>query len=47
MEYPAMKVGPLPPDRSRHAALVLADAFRDYPAWLAIAHVEAGRDGGC
>jgi GNAT superfamily N-acetyltransferase len=36
LEYRAMKVGPLPPDRSRHAARLLADAFRDYPAWLAI-----------
>ena len=26
-----MKVGPLPPDRSRHAAHVLADAFRGLP----------------
>jgi GNAT superfamily N-acetyltransferase len=31
-----MEVGPLPPERTREAACVLADAFRDYPAWRSI-----------
>jgi ribosomal protein S18 acetylase RimI-like enzyme len=31
-----MDVHPLPPERAREAASVLADAFRDYPAWCAI-----------
>jgi GNAT superfamily N-acetyltransferase len=35
-EYQAMNVDPLPPDRFREAARLLADAFLDYPAWRAI-----------
>jgi ribosomal protein S18 acetylase RimI-like enzyme len=35
-EYQAMDVDPLPPARFREAAFLLADAFRDYPAWRAI-----------
>jgi ribosomal protein S18 acetylase RimI-like enzyme len=31
-----MEVVPLPPRQSREAACLLADAFRDYPVWLAI-----------
>ncbi|MGH2991873.1 MAG: GNAT family N-acetyltransferase [Solirubrobacterales bacterium] len=31
-----MEVVPLPVDRSRDAACLLADAFRDYPAWRSI-----------
>ena len=31
-----MQVGPLQPARFQEAAFLLADAFRDYPAWLAI-----------
>jgi GNAT superfamily N-acetyltransferase len=36
MEYRAMQVGPLPPARFQEAAFLLANAFRDYPAWVAI-----------
>jgi GNAT superfamily N-acetyltransferase len=36
MQYPTMKVGPLSPERVPEAARLLADAFRDYPAWIAI-----------
>src|SRR5918994_446873 len=36
-QYPAIDVRPLPSELHRDAARLLADAFRDYPAWLAIA----------
>jgi GNAT superfamily N-acetyltransferase len=43
MEYLTMKVGPLPPARFQEAAFLLANAFRDYPAWVAIGPRRAGR----
>jgi GNAT superfamily N-acetyltransferase len=41
-QYPAIDVRPLPSELHHEAARLLADAFRDYPAWLAIASRRPG-----